>query len=156
MFSIRWLYRLQHRLAITPTEAFTLLGLFGLLGIGWGIQQWRAEHQPDLQAIYAATDSLFRYHTARETLQVMLPAGERVRLPEQATDTLRLDLNKASQYQLEKLPRIGPALAARIVAYREQHGPFRSVQEILNVRGIGKKTLNRIAPFLFVTSSDSL
>ncbi|MFD1722193.1 ComEA family DNA-binding protein [Amnibacterium endophyticum] len=50
-------------------------------------------------------------------------------------------LNSATAEQLETLPRIGPALAQRIVAYRTAHGPFRSVDELGEVGGIGPKTL---------------
>lgn len=57
----------------------------------------------------------------------------------------RLNINTATAAELEQLPGIGPALAERIVAYREVHGPFRSVDEMLAVSGIGEKTLARFA-----------
>lgn len=50
-----------------------------------------------------------------------------------------LDLNAASVEQLETLPGIGPVLAQRIVEHREQHGPFRSVDELREVTGIGER-----------------
>ena len=53
-----------------------------------------------------------------------------------------LNLNTASEAELESLPRVGPAMAARIVAWREKNGPFRSVDELLEVSGIGEKTLD--------------
>lgn len=52
-----------------------------------------------------------------------------------------LDLNRATAAELEKLPGIGPVLAKRIVEWRETHGPFQSVQDLLKVPGIGPKTL---------------
>ncbi len=55
-----------------------------------------------------------------------------------------LDLNRASAEELEKLAGIGPVLARRIVEWRENHGPFRSVQDLLKVPGIGPKTLEKI------------
>ena len=55
--------------------------------------------------------------------------------------TPTVGLNTATAAQLEALPRIGPALAARIVAYRTAHGPFRTVDELGEVGGIGPKTL---------------
>lgn len=53
----------------------------------------------------------------------------------------KLNLNEASAKELETLPGIGPALAARIVAYREEHGPFESIDDLVRVLGIGAKTL---------------
>lgn len=52
-----------------------------------------------------------------------------------------ISLSAATAEQLETLPRIGPALAARIIAYREAHGPFASVDRLGEVGGIGPKTL---------------
>ena len=52
-----------------------------------------------------------------------------------------LDLNRASVEELTGLPGIGTVLAERIVAYREAHGPFASVEELLRVSGIGEKKL---------------
>ncbi len=52
-----------------------------------------------------------------------------------------LDLNQASAGELDALPGIGPVLAARIVAFREQNGPFVSVDQLLEVSGIGPAVL---------------
>jgi competence ComEA-like helix-hairpin-helix protein len=57
-----------------------------------------------------------------------------------------VNVNRASAEALEALPGIGPALAARIVAYREAHGPFRDVGDLDAVSGIGPATLDRILP----------
>jgi competence protein ComEA len=52
-----------------------------------------------------------------------------------------IDLNSATAEQLDTLPGVGPATAAAIVAYRSQHGPFRAVDDLLLVRGIGPAKL---------------
>jgi len=52
-----------------------------------------------------------------------------------------VNLNTATLDQLETLPGIGPALGQRIIDYREEHGPFQSVDDLLNVSGIGEKRL---------------
>ena len=52
-----------------------------------------------------------------------------------------VNLNTATLDQLESLPGIGPALGQRILDYRQEHGPFRSVEDLLNVSGIGEKRL---------------
>ncbi|MFE6733374.1 helix-hairpin-helix domain-containing protein [Microbacterium sp. NPDC057650] len=59
---------------------------------------------------------------------------------QQAGDGL-VDLNSADQTALEGLPRIGPALAQRIIAWRDDNGRFRSVDDLLAVPGIGEKLL---------------
>lgn len=56
-----------------------------------------------------------------------------------------LNVNRATATELETLPRIGPALAARIVEWRETNGPFGSVDDLLNVSGIGPKVLEGFA-----------
>ena len=52
-----------------------------------------------------------------------------------------IDLNTATADQLDTLPGVGPSTAAAILDYRTQHGPFRSVDELLDVRGIGDAKL---------------
>lgn len=59
-----------------------------------------------------------------------------------------IDLNSASVAEIELLPEIGPALAARIVASREKDGPFRSARDLDRVRGIGKGTIERVSPLV--------
>lgn len=53
----------------------------------------------------------------------------------------RVNLNTADAAALETLPGVGPAIAARIIAWRDANGPFRSVDELTAVSGIGERTL---------------
>jgi competence protein ComEA len=57
---------------------------------------------------------------------------------------LKININTADVTELQKLPGIGPSIAARIVEYRVQNGPFRAVEEITGVRGIGEARLNNL------------
>ena len=59
-----------------------------------------------------------------------------------------LDLNSATKNELMKLPGIGAAYSERIIAYRQRHGPFKSLDELEHVKGIGKKTVQRISVFV--------
>ena len=52
-----------------------------------------------------------------------------------------VNLNQATSEQLQELPRVGPATAAKIIAYRQENGPFTSVEQLLEVPGIGEGTL---------------
>lgn len=63
---------------------------------------------------------------------------------------LRLDLNKASAGELMALPGIGDKKAQAIVAWRDANGPFRCVDDLDDVRGIGPATLDRLRPFVCV------
>ncbi|MEV4738429.1 MULTISPECIES: ComEA family DNA-binding protein [unclassified Microbacterium] len=76
--------------------------------------------------------------------QVVVPVvGAAGSAPEGAAtaDDGLVDLNTADQAALETLPRIGPALAQRILDWREENGRFRSVDDLLGVPGIGEKLL---------------
>jgi len=61
-----------------------------------------------------------------------------------------LDLNSATAEQLEQLPGIGPKLAAEIVEFREKSWPFRRVEDLLAIRGISKRKLDAIRPYVIV------
>ena len=61
-----------------------------------------------------------------------------------------LDLNTANQEALESLPGIGPKKAEDILSYREQHGPFSSVDALVNVPGIGTITVDSLRDYLYV------
>jgi competence protein ComEA len=54
-----------------------------------------------------------------------------------------VNINTASAGELEKLYRVGPAYAVRIIEYREENGPFEKPEDIMKVHGIGPKTFER-------------
>ena len=61
-----------------------------------------------------------------------------------------IDINQASARDFERLPGIGPKLAQQIVAYRQKHGPFRRVEDLMALRGIGLKKWKAIRPYITV------
>jgi competence protein ComEA len=66
----------------------------------------------------------------------------------------QIDLNRADRAQLLQVPGVGDSLAGRIEAYRRQHGPFESVNDLRHVNGIGPTTLERLRPWLHVPEGD--
>jgi len=62
----------------------------------------------------------------------------------------RVVLNAASEEQLQKLPRVGASRARAIVALRQKLGRFRSPRDLLRVKGIGPRTLQKMQPHLVV------
>lgn len=62
-----------------------------------------------------------------------------------------IDINTASAKDLELLPQIGPAKAAAIVDDRTRNGPFKSIEDLDRVSGIGEKTLDRLKPYLTIS-----
>ncbi|MCA9582916.1 MAG: helix-hairpin-helix domain-containing protein [Myxococcales bacterium] len=59
-----------------------------------------------------------------------------------------IDINRASQEELQLLPRIGPALAGRLARRRAEVGPFEGLGDLRRVRGIGKRTIEGLRPLL--------
>jgi competence protein ComEA len=75
-----------------------------------------------------------------------------LKIPEkgEVAELQKININTADAWLLAALPGIGDVRAAAIVAYRQQHGPFRDVNELLNVADIGETTLDRIKDLITV------
>lgn len=67
----------------------------------------------------------------------------------------QVDVNRASESELQVVPGIGPAMAKRIVEWRTEHGRFERLDDLLNIRGIGVKTLDKLRPYLTVGDEGS-
>ena len=67
-----------------------------------------------------------------------------------AAPTSKVNVNTASAEQLATLPGVGPALASRIVEYRQKSGSFRATKDVMNVKGIGEKNFAKIEAWLTV------
>jgi competence protein ComEA len=84
-------------------------------------------------------------------------AAQRATKPPVATvvSTGSVNLNSATAAQIASLPGIGPKTADLVVQYREKNGPFKKIEEIMNVRGVGEKSFLKIKDRLTVTDAKS-
>ena len=76
--------------------------------------------------------------------------------PEAADSTAstgQVDINTAGIEELQSLPGIGPSLAQRIVDHRREHGPFRRVEDLLEIKGIGERSLDRMRDRITVSKA---
>ena len=110
------------------------IGVLGVLVAGLSLAALAAQHQPPPAGVARVP------HTPP-------PSAAALRA---LRDGERIDLNRAQPGDLELLPGVGPRLARRIVEHRNAHGPFRSSDELLQVHGIGPRTLERLEPLLEV------
>jgi competence protein ComEA len=84
----------------------------------------------------------------RSSLEKIAPYVTLVKKPlDQASP---IDINKATSEELSALPGIGPKTAENIISYRTENGPFRSTEDIMNVKGIGRKTYEEIKQLISV------
>ncbi len=170
---MRWLYQLQTRVGFSGPEATAAVALLLALLGGTVALHLQSTSAPVPADFYAATDAAFA-QAAADTSAERPPTATLALLaaPDALTDSTAAqiaeaeveaaaaprrtgkpppaptNINTASEAQLQRLPRIGPALAARIVEYRRVNGPFRSIEQITEVKGIGERTLEQMRPWL--------
>ena len=132
----------------TPGERRALLffASIALLGAGWRVVRATGTMAPS----EAERTALGRQIAAVDSARLASARGQRP--PRSAggrtggTGTPLVDIDRATARELEALPRIGPALAERIVADRDSNGPFGSLEALQRVRGIGAAMAREIAP----------
>lgn len=94
-------------------------------------------------------------------IQVQAAVGETAQTPAEPPalgaypelEGVRINLNSADPAALEQLPGIGPKKASDIAAYVRENGPLSSVEQLLEVKGIGEKTLENLRPYITVTEN---
>ncbi len=151
----------QERLGFTNNEVKVILFLATTFLLGLSIRWYTSSQQPIPSGIpsydYSASDREFTERSrnlpaasarSSDVLTAIpgLPALKAAPLPAGFT----VNINTAEKSELMKLPGIGPAFADRIIAWRQSNGAFASVDDLDRVRGIGKKMLERIRPFVRV------
>jgi len=119
--------------------------------IGWTIPSSRdAEILHAEGPVEADRSPLLSLPPATPEVPSTPPSQRHVRAFSRPSTPLTLDVNRATEGDLERLPGIGPVLARRIVEYRESQGAFQDIEQLRRVKGIGKKTFERIRAFVAV------
>jgi len=86
----------------------------------------------------------------RYTVSTEITASASELLPEEEMETGPVNINTAGREELATLPGIGEKLAERIVAYREKHGHFETVEALMNVSGIGEGKLATLREYISI------
>ncbi len=159
------LFRLQERVAFTQIETRAIATLLVLLVSGLAAQRIPAG-APDAslaqttraERFAALADSLgsVGVRSAALPIEAAAPkttAGPATRAKAKAsTRPVYVNLNTADQSELERLPRVGPKTAERILALRSEIGSFSDSDQLRGVKGIGVKTMDRLRPLVHVGS----
>ncbi len=124
---------------------FTLIGFFGavVISIGTIAVPDDTDSFPDLSLA-----SSFAYSGDTVSESLLYPGSPGDSGAANPRYALLIDLNKAEWIDLVLLPGIGEKLAKSIIDYRQTSGPFRSIEELKKIRGIGEKKFAKLAPYL--------
>ena len=154
------LNKFNQTFGFTKTEIRVVLFLVLTFLIGIGIKAFKSGDATGRRFDYSASDSVF---SARS--KVVVPrdsiADDEVSDARENRQTVTklsgfgqslgsININTATKDEFMKLPGIGEAMAERIILYREENGPFSSVDGLTDVSGIGKRKLELIAPYCTV------
>lgn len=129
--------------------------LTAMLVVGLAAQRFVEPRHPPTDA-HAMLEEQFQLGlerlAAQEIMDNQKPHGSDATSIEQVAEAqvLHVNLNNATLAELQRLPRIGPAMAQRIIDYREDVGPFRRADELVNVRGVGPRTFEQLKPHITV------
>jgi len=145
---------------LSPSEKKGLLILLGIILIGFIFQLVQPYIVKTDLYDYSVQDSIFKAISADTVLagqgeyseidKVENKKSAKVSTKRKGALPNSININTATQSELEQLPRIGPATAKNILEYREKNGSFKSIDELLSVKRIGPKTLEQIKPYLFI------
>jgi competence ComEA-like helix-hairpin-helix protein len=143
--------RLQQIFGFTRNEVKVVLFLSTTLLLGLWVR-WSGVLSPRPEGAgfdYSETDREFLERTrAGEDSAFAVQQEIQAPVENRALQPGEIPLNTAQKKDLMRLPGIGEEYAERIVLYRQDHGPFRSIEELQKVKGIGKKRFGQIRRFL--------
>lgn len=154
---------LQQKIGFTRREAVAILVLASTFVSGVLIHRFTSSSEAratsSQQFDYSRSDSAYRAHA--QIIPDSVPASQSAATPmENRANASRgektkgfsgtINLNTATKTQLMQLPGIGPSYAERILQYRAEHGKFASIDQLLKVKGIGEKKMEKLRPFITV------
>jgi comEA protein len=155
-------------LNLTSNERKALILTVTVIIAGGAVQLFQSHVNKNEIFDYTASDSIFyrlSYSNSHQNMQRIDSTNtqlyvdkfslsfsqDKQEIPENMVTPLKyasININSANSHVLQQLPRIGPAMAKRIIEFRRNYGKFNSVEDLLKVKGIGKKTLEKIKPYI--------
>ena len=138
-------------LDFTATEKRALMITLIIVVIAAMIQFVVPHHNNTQLFDYSQSDSIF-YRLSQKKVNYTTTNSNHLKYERKKAKSgpalLSIDLNKASKSDLEKLPRIGPKTAERIIVYRKSVKKFSTNEEVMKIKGIGPKTFENLKPYL--------
>ncbi len=131
--------------SFTPQESKAIIFLIVVLLIGSGVTVYKKYH-PDFAPELLIEKNFPEQKKVFEPVKSSaIPDSIDLKIPDR-----KVNLNTATLKELESLPGIGPELGKRILEFREKKGNFSTIDEIVNVKGIGPKTLEKLKNLITV------
>jgi competence protein ComEA len=130
--------RVTEWLALTSVERKVILFLAGAFLIGSGLRLYSAMY-PERAA-----------HDYRESDSTFAALSQRPVETSKQTPSFAVNINTATKEELMALPGVGEVMAERIMLYRQDVGPFTSINDLMKVKGIGHKRLEQLKPHITV------
>ena len=134
----------------TQQEKHVILFLVCTLTVGYGVKLYQGSHlYDDFKPVTLIEKETFE---KKATLAYDISKREGLNSSESSTEkdykpqTEIININTAEKQNLVKLPKIGIVTAERIIRFRDDYGPFKSLDDLLKVKGIGPKTLEKLKP----------
>lgn len=153
MLMRKWLDKFNRLFGFTKTERRVVVFLIASFLAGSVVKLYKNSLLPYREFDYSASDLEFAARSRNVKENDSSDTGENeqgvdsAQVSGERTGERTININNANSKELVNLPGVGEAIAERIVEYRKTHGPFISVNQLINVKGIGKKKLDKMLPY---------
>jgi competence protein ComEA len=149
--------KFNHYFGFTKNESRIILFLTATFLFGLILKFANVSFQPQQEYDYSESDSIFAVRSRQlvfDSADASMSDADSLKRhnasDNKAQSSSIVNINTASKNDLVNLPGIGNMTAERIIQYRNEHGPFKTIEDLQNVKGIGMKKFERIAPFVKV------